>query len=53
MAAKKRELAGVVYVDGEPYGPGEVPADIAKQIVNEKAWQSANAEDESAAGDES
>lgn len=34
----QRELAVTVYVDGRPYGPGEVPARIAKKITNEKVW---------------
>jgi hypothetical protein len=27
-----------VYVDGQPYGPGEVSARIAKKIDNPKVW---------------
>lgn len=34
------ELATVVYVDGKAYGPGKVPARIAKQITNPKVWAS-------------
>src|SRR4051812_33776487 len=36
MAAK--QLAVCVYVDGKPYGPGEVSARIAKKITNDKVW---------------
>jgi hypothetical protein len=35
----KRKLAAYVHVDGTVYGPGDdVPADVAKQITNPKAW---------------
>lgn len=37
MAARK--LQAFVYVDGQAYGPGsDVPAEVAKQITNPKAW---------------
>lgn len=37
MAAKK--LATYVHVNGEVYGPDDdVPAAVAKQITNPKAW---------------
>lgn len=37
MAAKK--LASNVYVDGVLYTPeSDVPAEVAKQITNPKAW---------------
>lgn len=37
MAGKK--LAANVYVDGVLYTPdSDVPADVAKQITNPKAW---------------
>jgi hypothetical protein len=36
-AAKK--LVTYVHVDGQVYGPNDdVPADVAKQITNPKAW---------------
>lgn len=37
MASKK--LAAYVHVNDEVYGPDDdVPADVAKQITNPKAW---------------
>lgn len=37
MAAR---LAGFVHVDGVAYGPdSDVPADVAKRIVNPDAWE--------------
>lgn len=33
------KLAGFVHVNGQVYGPDdEVPAEVAKQITNPKAW---------------
>ena len=38
-SSKKRQLATTVHVNGQVYGPGDdVPADVAEQITNEKAW---------------
>lgn len=38
-AAKSKKLATYVHVDGVAYGPdSDVPADVAKQITNPKAW---------------
>jgi hypothetical protein len=37
--AKQRKLATTVYVDGTAYGPDDdVPAAVAEQITNPKAW---------------
>lgn len=47
--ASKKKLATVVYVDGVAYGPGDVPAAVAKQIDNPKVWAS----DDASAADES
>lgn len=36
---KGKRLASFVHVGGKVYGPNDdVPADVAKQITNEKAW---------------
>lgn len=51
MPAKKHVLAVCVYVDGKPYGPGEVPASIAKKIDNDKVWKQADDEQDQDAGD--
>ena len=32
-------LGYVVWLDGEPYGPGEVPAGVAARITNPAAWE--------------
>lgn len=41
MASK--ELATTVHVGGVAYGPDDkVPADVAKQITNPKAWASSS-----------
>lgn len=38
-AAEKAQLAGRVFVGGAWYGPGDdVPADVAVEITNPKAW---------------
>lgn len=54
MAAAKKKaesgkrLATYVHVDGAVYGPDdEVPAEVAEQITNPKAWASEDAEQES------
>lgn len=49
-----RRLAGFVHVDGRVYGPDdEVPAAVAKRIVNPKAWANTEVDgDEPAAGEE-
>jgi hypothetical protein len=37
--AGKKVLATTVHVDGKVYAAGDsVPADVAKQITNPKAW---------------
>lgn len=41
--ASKKKLATVVYVDGVAYGPGDVPAAVAKQIDNPTVWASDDA----------
>ena len=44
MAAAKKKAAGkqlvsTVYVEGKAYGPDDdVPAEVAEQITNPKAW---------------
>lgn len=41
-----RELIAHVWVDGACYGPGsDIPADVAKQITNPKAWADADADE--------
>lgn len=45
-----KRLATYVAVNGEWYGPDDdVPAEVAKQITNPKAWES---EDAKAEGDD-
>ena len=47
-AAKKKGLAAHVYINGEHYGPGDdVPAEVAKQITNPKAWGESDSSDDS------
>jgi len=49
-----RKLVAYVHVNGSVYGPGDkVPADVAAQIVNPKAWEGGDAPDagESESGD--
>jgi hypothetical protein len=49
--SKQRKLATYVHVDGAVYGPDDdVPADVAKQITNPKAW--ADGKSDSASGDD-
>lgn len=39
-----KQLTSFVHVDGVAYGPGDkLPADVAKQIVNPKAWEGGDA----------
>lgn len=51
--SKTKKLATFVHVNGSVYGPDdEVPADVAKEITNPKAWaDGSNADDD--ASDES
>lgn len=42
-----KKLATYVHVNGEVYGPDDkVPADVAKQITNPKAWADGSAPDD-------
>ena len=46
----KRELVATVHVNGKVYAPGDdIPADVADQITNPKAWGEAPAEDKAPA----
>jgi hypothetical protein len=40
-----KSLATVVYVNGQPYGPGPVDDDIAEQITNDKVWADEDADE--------
>lgn len=40
-----KSLATVVYVNGQPYGPGPVDDDIAEQITNDKVWAADSADE--------
>lgn len=43
----KRKLATYVHVNGTVYGPDDdVPADVAKEITNPKAWADGAASEE-------
>ena len=47
--SKTRKLATYVRVDGTAYGPNDdVPADVAKQITNPKAWADGSADSDDA-----
>lgn len=46
--SNSKKLATFVHVDGQAYGPDDkVPADVAKRIVNPKAWADGSAPDDS------
>lgn len=50
MATRKKTLWAFVHVNGAVYGPGDqVPAEVAAQITNPKAWGEGDPQDK--AGD--